>query len=122
VQGEPPIGVSSLEAIADGMTYFNPRFDPPLSIANHREVSGFSIKPNALGWTSQYPFLESAGVEPYVYTYNIFDAADVRKRLRQAHEHWKRNPVRTGFLPEEFLPENFFMRIYTLISFQHFCN
>jgi hypothetical protein len=107
--------------MADGMSYFNPRFDPPLSIHNPTQVSGFSIKPNGLGWTSQYPFLESGGREPYVYTYNIFDPLDVHKRLKQAQADWQRNPTRTGFLPEEFMPDNFFMRIYTLISFQHFC-
>lgn len=87
--GDPVIGPSSLEAMACGCVYINPKFDPP------RTLNG--KKPNGYRYTSQVPLAESIGA-PHAYTVGIRDLPAVNAVLDKIAAPRARRPLRPSCL------------------------
>ncbi|XP_074645665.1 alpha-1,6-mannosylglycoprotein 6-beta-N-acetylglucosaminyltransferase A-like [Tubulanus polymorphus] len=113
--GFPYEGPAPLEAIANGAAFINPRFNPP---HGSRNTDFFKGKPTQRELTSQHPYAEQYIGEPFVYTVDINNAAEVRKAVEKALQCSKGE----SFLPYEFTEEGMLQRINSFINNQNFCD
>ncbi|XP_042568234.1 alpha-1,6-mannosylglycoprotein 6-beta-N-acetylglucosaminyltransferase A-like [Cyprinus carpio] len=110
----PYEGPAPLEAIANGCTFLNPRFDPPKSSKN---TDFFKGKPTLRELTSQHPYAEVYIGRPHVWTVNIDDPAEVQNAIKAILSQ-KIEP----YLPYEFTCEGMLQRVNAFIKNQDFCH
>nr|VZI41830.1 unnamed protein product [Spirometra erinaceieuropaei] len=112
--GFPYEGPAPVEAIANGVIFVNPSFNPPKSRYN---TDFFSSKPTSRGVTSQHPYIENFIGEPFSYTVDIQNETAVRElfsRLRQ-------QPKPPAYVPFEFTTAGMMERLHAYLTHQNFC-
>lgn len=87
--GWPYEGPAALEAIANGVTFLNPKFSPP--------KHAYDDKPTNRRLTSQNPYAELIG-EPHAFTVDIKNLAKVEEVLKE---------IRTSRRPKPKVPHEF---------------
>ncbi|XP_061090213.1 alpha-1,6-mannosylglycoprotein 6-beta-N-acetylglucosaminyltransferase A-like [Conger conger] len=110
----PYEGPAPLEAIANGCTFLNPKFNPPKSSKN---TDFFKGKPTLRELTSQHPYAEVYIGQPHVWTVNIDNTSEVERAVRSILSQ-KIEP----YLPYEFTCEGMLQRVNAFIENQDFCH
>ncbi|VBB28148.1 unnamed protein product [Acanthocheilonema viteae] len=112
--GFPFEGPAPLEAIASGVVFINPAFNPPKS----RNTSDFfKDKPTLRKLTSQNPYAELFIGRPHVLTVDIENLSQVEDAI---HEALLSKP--TAYIPFEFTILGMLQRVSILVSKQDFCH
>lgn len=114
--GFPYEGPAPLEAIANGIVFVNPRFDPP---HDRNSTEFFKDKPTSRKITSQQPYLEQYIGEPYSYLVNTHNASDIRQTMARLLSNL--NQVKP-FPVFEFTSVGFIERLNALLQHQRFCD
>ncbi|XP_076818912.1 alpha-1,6-mannosylglycoprotein 6-beta-N-acetylglucosaminyltransferase A-like [Clavelina lepadiformis] len=108
--GTPVEGPAALEAIAKGVVFLNPKFNPPRHVTQG--------KPTARTLTSQNPYAENRIGKPHVYTINIRNLTDIEVALKKIKESPRPKP----YVPHEFTRLGFLERVNAYIENQDFCS
>ncbi|VDK78029.1 unnamed protein product [Onchocerca ochengi] len=112
--GFPFEGPAPLEAIATGVVFINPSFNPPKS----RKTSDFfKDKPTLRELTSQNPYAELFIGRPHVLTVDIDNSSQVEDAIREA---LLSKPI--PYTPFEFTILGMLQRVNILVSKQNFCH
>uniref|UniRef100_A0A0V0J159 alpha-1,6-mannosyl-glycoprotein 6-beta-N-acetylglucosaminyltransferase n=1 Tax=Schistocephalus solidus TaxID=70667 RepID=A0A0V0J159_SCHSO len=112
--GFPYEGPAPLEAIANGVIFVNPSFNPPKSRYN---TDFFSSKPTSRGLTSQHPYIENFIGEPYSYTVDIRNETAVRELFLRLQNH----PKPLEYVPFELTTAGMMERLRAYLTHQNFC-
>uniref|UniRef100_A0A0R3RJX4 alpha-1,6-mannosyl-glycoprotein 6-beta-N-acetylglucosaminyltransferase n=1 Tax=Elaeophora elaphi TaxID=1147741 RepID=A0A0R3RJX4_9BILA len=112
--GFPFEGPAPLEAIASGLVFINPSFNPPKS---RKTADFFKDKPTLRELTSQNPYAEHFIGKPHVLTIDIENSSQVEDAVREAL-HSKP----TAYIPFEFTVLGMLQRVSILVSKQDFCH
>ncbi|CAH8485961.1 unnamed protein product [Schistosoma bovis] len=112
--GFPYEGPAPLEAIANGLIFLNPRFDPPHGRSNQ---AFFSDKPTSRGLTSQHPYIENHISEPYSYLIDMGNETQIRQTAKRILTTIKSGSYR----PHEFTPWGFLERLNAYLTRQNIC-
>ncbi|CAH8489665.1 unnamed protein product [Schistosoma haematobium] len=112
--GFPYEGPAPLEAIANGLIFLNPRFDPPHGRSNQ---AFFSDKPTSRGLTSQHPYIENHISEPYSYLIDMGNETQIRQTAKRILKTIKSGSYR----PHEFTPWGFLERLNAYLTRQNIC-
>ncbi|KAH8850059.1 Alpha-1,6-mannosylglycoprotein 6-beta-N-acetylglucosaminyltransferase B [Schistosoma japonicum] len=113
--GFPYEGPAPLEAIANGLIFLNPRFNPPHSRSTQ---AFFAEKPTARGLTSQHPYIENHIGEPYSYLVDM----DNETQIRQTVERILKSNKSRSYRPHEYSPWGFFERLNAYLTHQDICS
>ncbi|KAM3720366.1 Alpha-1,6-mannosylglycoprotein 6-beta-N-acetylglucosaminyltransferase [Dirofilaria immitis] len=111
--GFPFEGPAPLEAIANGVVFINPSFNPPKS---RKKSDFFKDKPTLRKLTSQNPYAEIFIGRPHVLTADIENSSQVEDAIREA---LLLKP--TPYIPFEFTVLGMLQRVGILVSKQDFC-
>ncbi|CAH8470078.1 unnamed protein product [Heterobilharzia americana] len=98
--GFPYEGPGPLEAIANGIIFLNPRFNPPHSRSNQKF---FRDKPTSRSLTSQHPYIENYIGEPYSYLIDMENETQIRSTVEQLLT----SITNEGYRPHEYTPWDF---------------
>ncbi|CAI2725429.1 unnamed protein product [Schistosoma spindalis] len=112
--GFPYEGPAPLEAIANGIIFLNPRFNPPHSRSSQ---AFFADKPTSRGLTSQHPYIEYHISEPYSYLIDM----DNETQIRQTAKRILTNIKSGSYRPHEFTPWGFLERLNAYLTRQDIC-
>ncbi|TNN09357.1 Alpha-1, 6-mannosylglycoprotein 6-beta-N-acetylglucosaminyltransferase A isoform 2 [Schistosoma japonicum] len=113
--GFPYEGPAPLEAIANGLIFLNPRFNPPHSRSTQ---PFFADKPTSRGLTSQHPYIENHIGEPYSYLVDM----DNETQIRQTVERILKSNKSRSYRPHEYSPWGFFERLNAYLTHQDICS
>uniref|UniRef100_A0A3Q0KJT2 alpha-1,6-mannosyl-glycoprotein 6-beta-N-acetylglucosaminyltransferase n=1 Tax=Schistosoma mansoni TaxID=6183 RepID=A0A3Q0KJT2_SCHMA len=112
--GFPYEGPAPLEAIANGLIFLNPRFNPPHSRSSH---TFFADKPTSRGLTSQHPYIENHISEPYSYLIDMGNETQIRETAKRILTTIKSGSYR----PHEFTPWGLIERLNAYLTRQNIC-
>lgn len=113
--GFPFEGPGSLEAMANGVVYLQPKFDKPVSRLNHHFFNG---KPTSRQLSSQNPYMEEFVGEPYCFTINTTDETLLRSTLQRIVTMPRLPPK----IPKEFTNEGFIERVHAFTEYINYCD
>ncbi|KAK4473497.1 hypothetical protein MN116_002860 [Schistosoma mekongi] len=113
--GFPYEGPAPLEAIANGLIFLNPRFDPPHSKSNQ---AFFADKPTSRALTSQHPYIENHIGEPHSYLIDM----DNETQIRQTVERILNSSKSASYRPHEYSPWGFLERLNAYLVHQNICS
>lgn len=111
--GFPYEGPAPLEAVANGVAFLNPKFNPP---KNSKNTKFFQGKPTSRALTSQHPYTENYIGQPHVWTVDVHKA-ELDVALAKIAETDSPLP----HLPFEFTCHGMLERVSHYIQKQEFC-
>ncbi|VDP56618.1 unnamed protein product [Schistosoma curassoni] len=112
--GFPYEGPAPLEAIANGLIFLNPRFDPPHGRSSQ---AFFAHKPTSRSLTSQHPYIENHIGEPYSYLVDMDNETQIRLTIKRILTNISNGTYR----PHEYSPWGLLERLNAYLTRQNIC-